>query len=103
MGSRFARLLKVFTEKVAQERKIENLAARKFVAKTLLQVLPKIEENNLGADVVIQLLARNTQGLKASECEYLASVVNVTSDKSWTCEENKVDAENTFFTLSETK
>ncbi|MFS4459494.1 hypothetical protein [Bdellovibrio sp. HCB2-146] len=103
VGTRYARLLKVFTEKIAQERKIENLEARKFVAKTLLKVLPKIDENNLGADVVVQLLARNTEGLKSSECEYLASVVNVISDKPWSCEENKVDTENSFFTLSESK
>lgn len=89
LGTRFSRVLKAFTEVVAQERELDNLVARKQVAKVIVKLLPtlradlaaKAEGFYLSEQFVLSFAATAGE-LKQKECEFLAEVLEASTDNN---------------------
>lgn len=88
IGTRFSRVLKAFTEVVAKERKLDSLAARKQVAKVIVEMLPTLKadlaaqsEGYYLPEQFILSFALTAGELRKGECEFLAEVLDVSTDQ----------------------
>ncbi|WII73110.1 hypothetical protein QJS83_04390 [Bdellovibrio sp. 22V] len=95
LGTQFSRVLKRFTDIYAKARGVEALAARKEVAKIIVQILPEVkkslqnlEKSFYSSELFLQTLAAKMPDLKQAECEYLKEVINNSVDNigtSYSC------------------
>ncbi|MNK84098.1 hypothetical protein D3C87_1039370 [compost metagenome] len=89
VGSRFSRMLKHLTGIVKAERKMTDKESRKFVAKSLLKILPLITMKEIGPELVVTSLAAQIPELAEKECDYLRLSVQKTDyNKLWLCEKS---------------
>lgn len=87
IGSRYSRLLKQLAGLAKTERKMTEMESRKFIAKSLLKILPLIKLADIGPESVVKSLAEAMPDLKESECDYLRSSVQKTEIANiWSCE-----------------
>ena len=82
-------MLKQLTGLVKKNRELSEIDSRKFVAKALLKILPKLSLQEVGPELVVQSLAAVIPDLKESECDYLRfSIQKADYAKSWSCEKS---------------
>ncbi|UXR64315.1 hypothetical protein EZJ49_14700 [Bdellovibrio bacteriovorus] len=98
IGTQFSRMLKSFTEVSAKERGLESLVARKEVAKVILRTLSTLktelvesETPYYRAEKYVMSFAKELSEMKPAECEFLAGVINVSTDEAntrYSCKKN---------------
>lgn len=98
IGTQFSRMLKGFTEVSAKERGLESLAARKDVAKVILRTLSTLktelvegEAPYYPAEKYVMSFAKELPEMKQAECEFLAGVMNDSTDEAntrYSCKKN---------------
>lgn len=98
IGTQFSRMLKSFTEVSAKERSLESLAARKEVAKVILRTLSVLKNDLVEskdayyrAEKYVLSFAKELPEMKQAECEFLAGVINASTDEantSYSCKKN---------------
>jgi hypothetical protein len=89
VGSRFSRMLKKLANIIKDERKMSDKDSRKFVAKSLLKILPSLTLKDVSPELVVKLLAAAVPELGEKECDYLRLSVQKTDyNKLWSCEKS---------------
>ncbi|BEV69679.1 hypothetical protein Bb109J_c3099 [Bdellovibrio bacteriovorus] len=87
VGTQFSRMLKKFTDIYSKERGLEDLAARKEVAKIILKMLPSLKsdlaekkDTYYTHDQFVQSLVKELGAMKKKECEFLAGVLETSAE-----------------------
>lgn len=106
LGTKYSRLLKLFTDTAAQTRGIESTEMRKKMATWLVAALPVLRQDFIDYDATqyypptrfLSVLSSVITDMSQKECEFLAEVINSTEENT-----NKVCvAEAKRYSLSDT-
>ncbi|WP_291515569.1 hypothetical protein [Bdellovibrio sp. ArHS] len=83
LGTQFSRMLKRYTDIYGKARNIEDLQARKDIAKLIVKVLPKIkvdfdklDTSYYSADQFIKSMFAMNESYREEECQFLAAVIS---------------------------
>ncbi|WP_413558716.1 hypothetical protein [Bdellovibrio sp. HCB209] len=97
LGTKYSRLLKLFTDTAAESRGIESQEMRKKVAAWIVASLPVFRQDFLNTDAegfypptrFLSVLSSAATDLNQKECEFLAEVINSTEEsRTKTCVDN---------------
>ncbi|KYG68442.1 hypothetical protein AZI87_04115 [Bdellovibrio bacteriovorus] len=96
LGTQFSRVLKRYTDIYSKARGIEDLQARKDIAKLIVKVLPKMKDdfdkldlNYYTADKFLKSMFALNESYREEECQFLAEVISssvATTEEALTCE-----------------